>query len=331
MMIPTKTMTTRKATEIFSRINRITSRICSVSESYCGCTRARGTSIRWFASEGTTNNEDEPFYGKPMQAIAAMPGSHDQREMHSVIGRSATNSIGNRIAIAIHNATTAFADPTRADAVAALGEVTGPITLRRIHDQMMGDPTGRLILQERPIVTKVNIPYDMLIAEAPDDIDSASDDLTFGQVYGAFLKGHDFDPDERDEVNFIEDETLAYIMLRYRQNHDFFHALTGLPPTVLGELGLKWLELFQTGLPIAALSCTVGSLRLDNEERQILQGSYLPWAVKHMNANRNIDRSITDRNSSCFLMNVYYEKEFDTPIKELRKRLNLVAAPSFHK
>lgn len=98
------------------------------------------------------------------------------------------------------------------------------------------------------------------------------------------------------------------------QNHDFFHALTGLPPTVLGELGLKWLELFQTGLPIAALSCTVGSLRLSEKERQILQGSYLPWAMKQR---------------TSFLMNVYYEKEFDTPIIELRKRLNLVAAPSF--
>ena len=102
------------------------------------------------------------------------------------------------------------------------------------------------------------------------------------------------------------------------QNHDFFHALTGLPPTVLGELGLKWLELFQTGLPIAALSCTVGSLRLNDEERQILQGSYLPWAIQHANV------------SSCFLMNVYYEKEFDTPVSDLRKRLNLVAAPSVH-
>jgi ubiquinone biosynthesis protein COQ4 len=111
------------------------------------------------------------------------------------------------------------------------------------------------------------------------------------------------------------------------QNHDFFHALTGLPPTVLGELGLKWLELFQTGLPIAALSCTVGSLRLDDEERHILQNSYLPWAVQHMNANKNIDPNAP----SCSLMNVYFEKEFDTPIKELRKRLNLVAAPSFQK
>jgi len=228
----------------------------------------------------------------------------------------------------VYHATTALSDPTRADAVAALAEVTGPVTLQKIHDRMMADETGRLILQERPLVSKATIPYDKLIAEAPDNINGDDDDdddnLTFGQVYGAFLKGHGFDPDERDEVHFIQDETLAYIMLRYRQNHDFFHALTGLPPTVLGELGLKWLELFQTGLPIAALSCTVGSLRLSSEERRILQDLYLPWAMKHMASDDSSDSS-----SSCFLMNVYYEKEFDTPIKDLRKRLNLEAAPSF--
>lgn len=107
------------------------------------------------------------------------------------------------------------------------------------------------------------------------------------------------------------------------QNHDFFHAITGLPPTVLGELGLKWLELFQTGLPIAALSCTVGSLRLDDREREVLQATYLPWAAKHSGTDAD--------NQSSFLMNVYYEEEFDTPIQELRQRLNLTPAPRIDK
>ena len=100
-----------------------------------------------------------------------------------------------------------------------------------------------------------------------------------------------------------------------KQCHDFWHTLTGLPPTVLGELGIKWLELFQTGLPVAALSSTVGSLRLEPHERQILLDQYLPWAME------------TSRNASCSLMNVYYEKEFDTPLEELRHRLNLQPAP----
>ena len=114
-----------------------------------------------------------------------------------------------------------------------------------------------------------------------------------------------------------------------RQNHDFFHAITGLPPTVLGELGLKWLELFQTGLPVAALSCTVGSLRLDPRERDVLANSYLPWAASHRAAvaTRGGGQHVAQP-PPPFLMNVYYEKEFDTPIGELRRKLGLAPAPA---
>lgn len=247
----------------------------------------------------TTTTTEEPFYGKPRPP-------RKTNEPRSVV---------NRIAVAIHYATTAFADPTRADAVAALGEITGPLTLQRLAQQMKQDPVGRRILQDRPIVSKATIPYDKFIREAPQDSIDDDPNLTFGQAYGFFLKSHDFDPDERDQVRFVDDEELAYIMLRYRQCHDYWHTLTGLPPTVLGELGLKWLELFQTGLPIAALSSTVGALRLDPCERDILLEHYLPWAHTQ---SQTINTS---------LLNVYYEEEFDTPLIELRQRLNLQPAP----
>jgi Coenzyme Q (ubiquinone) biosynthesis protein Coq4 len=250
-----------------------------------------------------------------------------------------------------------------------------------MHRRMMDDETGRLILRERPVVSKATIPYERLISTAAASAASAdggaagikhNNDVTFGQAYGSFLQLHGFDPDGRDEVRYVEDETLAYVMLRYRQVgaremcgeiplprrsthfwighgcfggnrreaaidcirrphpvllllfrmtpqcHDFWHALTGLPPTVLGELALKWLELFQTGLPVAALSSTVGSLRLDPAEREILMEVYLPWAAEH--ATRMAG-------NGCCLMNVYYEKEFDTPLQELRRRLHLLEAP----
>ena len=51
-------------------------------------------------------------------------------------------------------------------------------------------------------------------------------------------------------------------MTRYREIHDFLHVLTGLPPTVEGELALKSLEAVQTGLPMAALSAMAGPLSL---------------------------------------------------------------------
>eukprot|EP01048_Picozoa_sp_COSAG05_P034413 COSAG05_NODE_14375_length_398_cov_1.387960_1_plen_79_part_10 len=45
-------------------------------------------------------------------------------------------------------------------------------------------------------------------------------------------------------------------MTRYREVHDFLHVLTGLPPTVEGEIALKTLEAVQVRLPIALLSST---------------------------------------------------------------------------
>jgi ubiquinone biosynthesis protein COQ4 len=85
---------------------------------------------------------------------------------------------------------------------------------------MKNDTTGRLLLQEKPVIHKTTIPYERLIQEAEEAAAAAEDDLagiTFGQAYGIFLKTHGFDPDARDAVKYIQDDELAYVMLRYRQ------------------------------------------------------------------------------------------------------------------
>jgi ubiquinone biosynthesis protein COQ4 len=242
----------------------------------------------------------EPFYG--------LPRSQASKDCE-------TDTASARFALLLRHAATALRDPTRADSVAAVGELTGTLALQRMHQAMKGDPVGRQILKDRPIVSKASIPYERLIDEAKT-ADLSADTVTFGQAYGIFLKTHDFDPDGRDKVRYVEDEELAYVMLRYRQCHDFWHALTQLPPTVVGELGLKWLELFQTGLPLAAFASTVGSFQLSQQEQQILWIHYLPWA-------KRIGRQLP----YCALMNVYYEREWDTPLNKLRKRLHIEQAP----
>mmetsp|Transcript_18220 Transcript_18220/g.44030 ORF Transcript_18220/g.44030 Transcript_18220/m.44030 type:complete len:425 (+) Transcript_18220:107-1381(+) len=297
-------------------------------------------------SEDEIRTTEEPFYGRPRSSSTRSSSSSSTTTMTT----TTTKTVSERISIALISATNAFVDPTRADSVAALGDITSPLTLRKIYDRMINDETGRLILKDRPVVSKSTIPYERLIAEAPsdfgfsitneteeqqdknvendhsDDDDDDDNSITFGQAYGAFLNVHGFDPDERDEVRYVEDDDLAYIMLRYRQCHDYWHALTGLPPTVLGELGIKWLELFQTGLPVAALSATVGSLRLSQDERDVLLNIYLPWALRSSSLLSKKE-SNGNRTTPPFLMNVYYEKEFDTPLNDLRRRLGITAAP----
>ncbi len=52
------------------------------------------------------------------------------------------------------------------------------------------------------------------------------------------------------------------IYCRYRQVHDFWHVLVDLPPSVVGEIALKYYEWKVTGLPIAGLSTLLGPLTI---------------------------------------------------------------------
>ncbi|KAH9276919.1 hypothetical protein BASA83_000431 [Batrachochytrium salamandrivorans] len=115
----------------------------------------------------------------------------------------------SKLLLGARAAVTALYDPTRADMVAALGETTGELVLSRIRDKMLLDPTGRRILRERPLISSQSLDLERL-RNLPAN--------TFGRSYIAFLDKHNVTPDSRDEVKYIEDEELAYVMLRYRQS-----------------------------------------------------------------------------------------------------------------
>ncbi|EED88476.1 predicted protein, partial [Thalassiosira pseudonana CCMP1335] len=229
-----------------------------------------------------------------------------------------------RLATLLHSSITALNDPTRADAVAAVGEVTGSYALSRMMQTMQNDEIGRRILKERPLVNETVAERAFRLLEQHNNMNELkstanNNSMTFGAAYATFLQTHNFDPNERSPIRFITDPNLSYVMTRYRQCHDYWHALTELPPTVLGELALKWVELMQTGLPLAALSATGGAFGasgLSEEEREILWSVYFPWAIR---VGQNMKGNA--------LMCVYYEEEFETDLGVLRDRIGIEPAP----
>jgi ubiquinone biosynthesis protein COQ4 len=90
--------------------------------------------------------------------------------------------------------------------------------------------------------------------------------------------------------------------------------MTDLPPSIPGELALKYVELFQTGLPVCALSASAGSFMLGVEERRIWEKTYLPWAVQVGKHGKK-------------WMNVYWEELFERDLIELRNELGVIVAP----
>ena len=200
------------------------------------------------------------------------------------------------------SAAQALADPRNARAVGIVGETTGHVALRRMHDRMERHPIGRAVLQDRPLISSSTLPLSQLEALPAN---------TFGAAYGAFLRKHGFDADDRSAVQFVDDPDLAYVMTRYRQVHDLWHVLCGLPPNWMGEVALKWLEATQTGLPMCALGALAGGVRLGARQRVTMARRVLPWALRH-GASSGVD-----------LMCVYYEREMERDLTQLRRELRL--------
>ena len=165
-------------------------------------------------------------------------------------------------------------DPKRGDLVAGFGDLlSAKSNLRKLKKRMEQTGEGIRILKEKPLITEEGLDMEALRKLPPGSL---------GYDYAAFMDEHGFSADDRAKVRFMTDPDLAYVAIRYRQVHDFWHVLCGLPTSVLGEIGLKWFEWRAMGmlLPSAALAGLIGPMRLTYQERHLLRTVYLPWALR---------------------------------------------------
>ncbi|KKY20998.1 putative ubiquinone biosynthesis protein mitochondrial precursor [Phaeomoniella chlamydospora] len=211
---------------------------------------------------------------------------------------------------------------------------------------MLSSPSGRQILRERPRISSQTVDLDYL---------RTLPETTFGKIYVTWLDREHVTPDTRDPVRHIPDPELAYVLQRYRESHDLFHVLLaekGMPSFLEGEVVVKAFEFAALGLPmtgLAALSAVKlpkeqrrrvlwggrggagdtyedvgnkdGSNNSEGEEIQASRSSggakggepWITWAISQgLNTNTS---------PSGGLLNMYWEKEWETPILELRERL----------
>ncbi|KOC13949.1 ubiquinone biosynthesis protein [Aspergillus flavus AF70] len=210
-----------------------------------------------------------------------------------------------RGALAVGSAVGALLNPRRADLIAACGEATAtPYFIYRLRDAMLSDPTGRQILRERPRITSETLPLPYLRSLPENSV---------GRTYAAWLDREGVSPDTRDNVQYIDDEECAYAMQRYRECHDFYHAVTGLPTFVEGEIALKAFEFLNTLIPMTGLSM-FAAVRLKPAERERFFALWLPWAVRSGLASKE-------------LINVYWEKILEKDVDELRGELGIEKPP----
>lgn len=212
-----------------------------------------------------------------------------------------------KVAMFVLSAAGAYLHPERNEFIIGLGESTATTGfLKRLRKAMLEDETGREILKDRPYITSESLKMDQL-AKMPEN--------SFGKTYYDWLTKEGVSPDTRVDVRYIDDEELAFVFQRYRQCHDFYHAITGLPVAREGEIAVKFFEFLNIGVPFAGMGALFSPLTLSKRQRNRLLSVYYPWALEsaaHCKKN---------------LITVYWEKILEKDVDELRSELGISKPP----
>ncbi|KAI1811673.1 Coq4-domain-containing protein [Poronia punctata] len=278
------------------------------------CIRCASRTTSRFSSQHIlpiiSGSQSQPPSPSPSTTTTTTTTTHTRS--FSVLNRPPPNYPGHvpltkteRAALAVGSGILSFFDPRRADLIAALGEATAtPYFASRLRNAMLSNPTGRRILRDRPRITSTSLDLPRL-RSLPTS--------TVGGTYVAWLDREGVTPDTRSAVRYVDDEECAYVIQRYRESHDFYHALTGLPVVREGEVALKAFEFANTLLPMTGLS-VLAVATLKPAERARFWSTYGPWAVRNGLRSEEV-------------INVYWEEELETDVVELRARLGIEAPP----
>ncbi|KAF2146261.1 uncharacterized protein K452DRAFT_324250 [Aplosporella prunicola CBS 121167] len=210
-----------------------------------------------------------------------------------------------RGALAVGSALWSLVDPRRGDLIAACGEATAqPYFIYRLRDAMLRDPTGRRILRDRPRITSKTMSVEYLRSLPENSV---------GRAYVGWLDREGVSPDTRSAVRYIDDEECAYVMQRYRECHDFYHALVGLPVFREGEVALKAFEFANTLLPMTGLAIGA-AFTMKPKERERFWSVYGPWAVENGLRSKEV-------------INVYWEECLEMDVDDLRTQLGIQKPP----
>ncbi|WFD00647.1 Ubiquinone biosynthesis protein [Malassezia yamatoensis] len=222
-----------------------------------------------------------------------------------------------RALLGVGSALGLLVNPSRGDLLSVLTQVSSFPNIDRLVTQMRSTHEGRKLLVARPSINSRTINLDSLWA-LPDH--------TFGKEWVRWLRANRVGPDGRSEARHMPTLETRYVIQRYRETHDFYHVLLGMPTTTLGETVVKYFEAAHMHLPVAALSAVGGSLRLQNDDWRAhwhQQPAHLvaqlrelaPWAW-HLGRNVRVP-----------LISVNWEQRFDQPLSELRSELGLDQPP----
>lgn len=182
-------------------------------------------------------------------------------------------------------------------------EITGRPRFRAIQASLEATPEGQRLLRERPELSSDHVDYEAL-RRLPE--------TTFGGAYVRHLDGNRITADyQAAATRHVDDPDMAYLMRRFRQTHDVWHALLGLGITGHEEVIIHSFSYGQLRLPVSAMIMLLGTMKHIVLEKR--------WgALRHS----MFDAYRAGRDAAP-LLPVYWEDLWERPLDEVRATYNV--------
>lgn len=194
-------------------------------------------------------------------------------------------------------------DSTKTHEIHRVEEITGRPRYRRLLEELKSSPEGKRLLDARPELSSDHVDYAYLRTLAPD---------TLGGTYVRHLDANGLSADyQAAATRHVDDPDMAYLMRRFRQTHDVWHALLGLGVEGHEEVIIHWFSYGQLHLPVSALIMVFGTLKHLVGERR--------WgALRH-----SLREAYTAGRDALPLIGVIWEDQWEDPIDDVRDRYNV--------
>jgi ubiquinone biosynthesis protein COQ4 len=144
-------------------------------------------------------------------------------------------------------------DSTKTHEIHRVEEITGRPRYRRLLAELARSDEGRRLLELRPELSSDHVDYDALRALPA---------TTLGGAYVRHLDDNHITADyQAAATRHVDDPDMAYLMRRFRQTHDVWHALLGLGITGHEEVIIHWFSFGQLQLPVSGLIMVFGTMK----------------------------------------------------------------------
>lgn len=196
-----------------------------------------------------------------------------------------------------------MADSTRTHEIHRVEEITGRPMYRRLLARMAASAEGRRLLDERPELSSDTVDFDQLRALPA---------TTLGGAYARHLDDNGITADyQAAATRHVDDPDMAYLMRRFRQTHDVWHALLGLGIAGHEEVVIHAFSWGQLRLPVSALVVGFGALKHIVLERR--------WgALRH-----GLREAYEVGRDAAPLLEVVWEDQWEVPIAQVRERFGV--------